>query len=55
MKPASGHHRFKLIFLTFQALEVIEEVGTMIAVKYCKTAVPDFSEKDIELIEVGIT
>ena len=26
----------------------------MIAVKYCKKTIPNFSEKDIELIEVGM-
>jgi len=38
--------------LCSQALDIIDEVGDLIRLRYSKMPVPDFSEKDIPLIEV---
>ena len=38
--------------LYFQALDVIQEVVNITGLKYSRMAVPSFSEKDAELMEV---
>lgn len=37
-----------------QAVEIIDEVGDMLKIKYSSLPVPEFSEEGIQLVEVSI-
>jgi hypothetical protein len=41
--------------LFLQALDVINEVGDLLSLKYSKKIPPSFSEKDVELLVVCIS
>ena len=42
----------KVLFFILQALDIIDEVGSILHLKYSRLKPPVFSEKDIKLIEV---